>query len=143
MKIKKIISLMLAVVLILSCGITALAQNDSSIDENYNVQPRFLYIRSFLVNIEKTGSEAEGSSTVLLGTGCTGTIVLSIQKYTSSGWVNVSSKTKSLSAGTNTIKCEKDNLENNCKYRAEAYVYIYSNNVQVESTNSISKTITT
>lgn len=143
MNTKKIISLLLALVFMLSCSLPVLAVEYKAPVETNIMQPRFANIESLSVNIKKVGSGVVGVASGSVKGGYTGKIFIYLQRSANeTTWQTIESDYINLAVdGSGGININDDSLETGYYYRIKASICVYSNGSEIERTSAVSKSI--
>jgi len=132
MKNKKILSFLLAILVLVSTSFSAFAatQTDSP------VSPCYIQAEYVVPSISYSGDNATARATISTQSSCTVKVTLTIQTYTSAGWTDYTRFHTQTVVTTAGVEKSVSNTSYNIPdgyYRTSAYIEIYKNGVFVES----------
>lgn len=132
MKNKKILSFLLAILVLVSTSFSAFAatQTDSP------VSPCYIQVDDLSASIAYSGDNATAKATVTTQSNCTVKVTITIQNYSSAGWTDYATfPTQTVNTVASVPKSVSNTSYNipNGYYRTSAYFEIYRNGVFVES----------
>ncbi len=132
MKNKKILSFLLAILVLVSTSFSAFAaaQTDSP------VSPCYIQVDDLKASITYSGDNAIAEARVSTQSNCTVKVTITIQNYSSAGWTDYETfptQTINTTAGITKIVSNTSYNIPDGYYRTSAYFEIYRNGVFVES----------
>ena len=132
MKNKKILSFILAVLILVGSSVSALA----AVPTETTVSPCYIQADYLGASITYSGDNATARATISTQSNCTVKVTITIQNYSSAGWSNYETfptQTVNTTAGIEKIVSNTSYNIPDGYYRTSAYFEIYRNGVFVES----------
>ena len=147
MNIKKTMSVILSILMILSLSVTSLASGmelENLEPEQNFVQPRYAYIRTFSASISVSGNKITGCTNIETDTGTTSIVRMYIEKKVGTKWETVGTVLDSGNFVGGILDGLKNsrNVSSGCQYRIHSTVVVYYNNRIVETADRYSETKT-
>lgn len=143
MKIKKFVSLLMAVCIVFLGSITAFA-TEAKIEnvESISVQPRYSDINHFLAVAEWKGNKLSGSVTTFVDAGYTVKTIIYVQKLDSGSWKTCYTSNEIKTTHLDRVAyIEVSSLPTNSSYRIKAFCKIYNGTTLVDSGYIISTVV--
>lgn len=132
MKSKKILSVLLAIIILAGTSVSALA----AVPTDNTVSPRYIQTQECDAFIQYSGNNATAGAAVTTRDKCTVKVTITIQNYTSAGWTDYTRFHTQTVVTTAGVEKSVSNTAYNIPdgyYKTSAYIEIYKNGVFVES----------
>lgn len=136
MKAKKIISVLLALLMLLSSSVAAFAEEPAQESSGYSIQPRrYSYLQSFIVSMGVASNAITAKATVLIPSDCTATCEFYFDK--SSDNSNFSQDfylgSEDVEGGSRKTVSKVKSVATGYYYRVRIKVNVYKNGTFIES----------
>ena len=132
MKNKRILSFLFAVVVLVGTSFSAFA----ALPPESTVSPLYIEAKNLSSSIAYSGDSAIAKATISTQSSCTVKVTLTIQSYSSAGWIDYATFPTQTVSTIASIPKSVSNTSYNIPdgyYRTSAYIEIYRNGVFVES----------
>lgn len=136
MKAKKIISVLLALLMLLSSSVAAFAEETAQKSSGYSIQPRrYSYLQTFNVSMGVTSNAITAKATVLIPSGCTATCEFYFDKSNDNSSFSQDFYLGSLDVegGSRETVSKVKSVATGYYYRVRVIVNVYKNGALVDS----------